>query len=96
MVVRACSSVRSAGRTVTVDVISGRTSCNAARMQITAYLATKPAVGKARQLSVHAVKLTCRTFAARSGFAWRYVCQSADFATAGGGRLLPAGNYRKL
>lgn len=95
-IVKACSPVHAGGRTVSVDVISGRTSCTAARMQISAYRASRPAVGKARQLSVNAVKLTCRTFAAHSGFAWHYVCQSASFAATGGGRLLPAANYRKL
>jgi hypothetical protein len=94
-VARSCPPVRVAGKAVSVDVISGSTSCTTAGAEIRAYAATKPVAGRSRSLTVAGLKLSCRAFATGSGFAWRYVCMTPAFAAAGGGRLLPAADYRK-
>jgi hypothetical protein len=95
-IARSCPAVRVAGRTIGVDVISGPTTCANAGAAIGRFVAGKPVVGRSRSLTVARVKLTCRSYAAASGFAWRYICISPTFAATGGGRLLPAANYRKL
>ncbi len=94
-IARSCPPVRVAGRTLSVDVISGPTTCANARAAIGRFAAGKPVVGRSRSLTVAGVKLSCRSYAAGSGFAWRYICISPTFAATGGGRLLPAASYHK-
>ena len=95
-IARSCPPVRVAGRTLSVDVISGATTCAHAGLAIRRFVAGRPVVGRPRNLSVAGVRLSCRSYAAGSGFAWRYICVSPTFAATGGGRLLPAVDYRRL
>jgi hypothetical protein len=94
-IARSCPTVRVGGRKLSVDVLSGTTTCANAGVAISRYVAGKPVVGRSRSVRVAGVTLSCRSYAAGSGFAWRYICISPTFAAIGGGRLLPSADYRK-